>query len=326
MTTLSLNQERRKRLLLKNPYLFALLLLLVAIAVNYYLQPNLFQPRVLNGNMRVFLPLMILAAGQAIVIIGGGIDLSVGAIVSLVNTVLITQLGPEPAAGQLLIAILLSLSAGLLAGTLNGLAVAYLRLQPIVTTYATSFVFAGLALYILPRPGGTVPSPLAEFYRSSPLGIPLALWAALLLVLVWAALRSTRYGPYLYAVGSDAESAYTTGLPVRRIRFSTYVLSGLFASLAAMALTLSIGTGDAHIGESMTLDSIVAVVLGGTRLRGGQGGIAGAVIGVAILGLIRNIISFANVPTWWQTLVDAVIIVLALAGPGLIRLIRGRWT
>jgi ribose transport system permease protein len=206
---------------------------------------------------------------------------------------------------------------------LNGLAVAYLRLQPIVTTYATSFVFAGLALYILPRPGGTVPSSLSEFYRSAPLGIPLALWAALLLILVWATIRSTRYGPYLYAVGGDAESAYTTGLPVRRIRFSTYVLSGLFAAVAAMALTLSIGTGDARIGESMTLDSIVAVVLGGTRLRGGQGGIAGAVIGVAILGLIRNIISFANVPTWWQTLVDAVIIVLALAGPGLLRLLRG---
>jgi ribose transport system permease protein len=323
MTTLSLNQERRERLLLKNPYLFALLLLLVAIAINYHLQPNLFEPRVLNGNMRVFLPLMILAAGQAIVIIGGGIDLSVGTMVSLVNTVFISQLGPEATAGQILMAILLSLLAGLLAGTLNGVAVAYLRLQPIVTTYATSFVFAGLALYILPRPGGTVPSTLSEFYRSAPLGIPLALWAALLLILVWAAIRSTRYGPYLYAVGGDAESAFTTGLPVRRIRFSTYVLSGLFASVAAMALTLSIGTGDAHIGESMTLDSIVAVVLGGTRLRGGQGGIAGAVIGVAILGLIRNIISFANVPTWWQTLFDALIIVLALAGPGLIRLLRG---
>jgi ribose transport system permease protein len=96
------------------------------------------------------------------------------------------------------------------------------------------------------------------------------------------------------------------------------------AALAALALTLGTSSGDPRIGEAMTLDSIVAVVLGGTRLSGGQGGIAGSILGVIILGLIRNIISFANVPSWYQTLVDALIIIIALAAPGFIQLLRRR--
>ncbi|MCU0512258.1 MAG: ABC transporter permease, partial [Anaerolineae bacterium] len=143
-----------------------------------------------------------------------------------------------------------------------------------------------------------------------------------LVLLAWLLLRATRYGQFLYATGGKAEAAYTTGIPVPRIRLSTYVLSGLVAAVAAIFLTMAVGTGNPRIGEQMTLDSIVAVVLGGTSLSGGQGGIAGALMGAVVLGIIRNIISFASVPTWSQTLVDALIIIAALAGPGLLRLLR----
>lgn len=307
-----------------NPYLFALFLLLLSLIINYFLQPNLFELRVLNGNMRIFLPLMILAAGQSIVVLGGGIDLSVGTIVSLVNAVLITNLARESGPAEILWAIALGLGIGLLAGAFNGLCVAYLRLQPIVTTYATSFIYSGLALYILPRPGGAIPAELARLYRSTPASIPFTLLMVVLLLVIWKVMRATRFGTFLYALGGDAEASFTTGIVVPRMRLLIYAVSGGFAALSAVALTLSTSTGDPRIGESMTLDSIVAVVLGGTRLSGGYGGIAGSIIGVAILGTIRNIISFANVPTWWQTLVDAVIIVSALAGPGLIKLLRRR--
>jgi ribose transport system permease protein len=212
----------------------------------------------------------------------------------------------------------------MVAGALNGLCVAYLRLQPIVTTYATSFIFAGAALWILPRPGGLLPSALTDLYRATPLGLPLALWIAVLIGLAWVAVRRTRYARFLFAVGGDPEAAYATGVPVALMRLSTYVVAGLMAGLSAIALTLNTGTGDPRIGEAMTLPSVVAVVLGGTRLSGGQGGVIGTLMGVVVLSTIRNIISFANVPTWWQTLVDALIIVGALAGPGLIRLIRGQ--
>ncbi len=312
------------RFLTRSSYLFTLVLLAILVAVNAGLQPNFFSPRALNGNFRVFLPLMILAVGQAVVIIGGGIDLSLGTVVSLVNAVLVTQVMPDSTASGVAVAALLGCAVGTLAGALNGLCVAVLRLQPIVTTYATSFIFSGVALLVLPRPGGSLPRTLTTFYRSAPLGIPLAVYVIALLLLLWALLRSSRYGQYLYASGSQADAAYTSGVPVSAVKFSSYVLAGLLSSFAATALTLGIGSGNARIGDSMTLDSIVTVVLGGTRLSGGQGGVVGAVLGVMILGVIRNLISFANVPTWYQTLINAIIIVLALAGPGLWRLLRRR--
>jgi ribose transport system permease protein len=307
---------------MRHPYLLTLLLMVVALAVNYSFQPNLFELRVLNGNLRIFLPLMILAAGQAIVVMGGGIDLSVGAIVSLGNAVLVTMIAADATTGEMALGIAAGLGIGLLAGAFNGLCVAYLRLQPIVTTYATSFIFAGAALYILERPGGSLPSVLTRFYRTPILNVPLGIWVAAILILLWVGLRGTRYGRYLFAVGGQPDAAYTTGVNVAFMRFSTYVLAGLMAGVAALAVSLNTGTGDPRIGDGMTLDSIVAVVLGGTRLSGGQGGVTGAMMGVVILGVIRNIISFANVPTWWQTLVDALIILLALAGPGIVNLIR----
>ena len=318
-----MNATRWQYITLRHPYLFSLLLLVVAIIVNSSLQPNFFEPRVLNGNFRVFLPLMLLAAGQAVVIIGGGIDISVGAIVSVVNALLVTRLGPDSTSQEILSVILIGLGVGMLAGALNGLFTSYLRLQPIVTTYATSFLFGGVALFILPQPGGSMPSQMTQFYRqTTPLGLPLAVYVIGGLLLLWYLLRATRYGRYLFAVGGQPDAAYATAVPVSLIKFSTYVISGLMAAVAALALTLNTGAGDPRIGNAMTLSSITAVVIGGTALSGGVGGIAGSVIGVAILGMIRNIISFANVPTWWRTLVDASIIVLALAGPGLVALLR----
>jgi ribose transport system permease protein len=320
----SLALPQLRRLALRQSYLFALLLLLIALGVNYLLQPNFFRPAVLNGNLRTYLPLLLLAAGQTIVVIAGGVDLSAGAIVSLANVVMVQMLGAEPSASQITLALLLGLLSGALAGAFNGICVAYLRFQPIVTTFASSFVIGGLALYIMPSPGGSVPATLMDPYRARPLGLPLLLWVALAVLLLWRGLNATRFGRYLYAVGGQAQAAYTTGVPVAGVRLGSYVLAGLLAACASIALMLSTGTGDPLSGNPMTLDSVVAVALGGTRLSGGQGGVAGSLMGVVILGLIRSIISFANVPTWWQTLANSLVIVLALAGPGLVGLVRRR--
>ena len=325
-------QRLLRRFLRTNSYLFALFLLVIAIGLNFHYQDNVLELGVMNRNLRVFLPLMILAVGQTIVVIGGGIDLSVGAMVSMVNAILVTLIVPESTATEIAWGITVAISAGILAGVFNGLCVAYLRLQPIVTTYATGFVFTGIGLLVLPRPGGELPREMSDFYRRNTPGIdieglggvhlPLAIYGIAIILLFWWGLRATRYGQYLYASGGAAEAAYTTGVPVPFVRFSTYVWSGLFAALAGLALTMNTGTGTPRIGDGMTLESIVAVVLGGTRLSGGQGGIAGSIVGVAILGFVRNIISFANVSSWYQDLVDAMIIVVALAGPGITHWVR----
>jgi ribose transport system permease protein len=307
------------------PALFALVLLASTISINFILQPNLFARDTLNSNMRVFLPLILLTAGQAVVILGGGIDISVGGIVSIINTILATRVGLESSPQAMWQYVAISLLVGLLAGALNGFFVSYLRLQPIITTYATSFLYAGLALFILPNPGGGIPASIAELYRSTiPLGLPLAFYIIAIVLLLWGYLRSTRYGNFLYAVGGKAQAAYETAVPVIWVQFSTYVISGLMAAISGIAITMLSGSGNAEIGSSMTLNSITAVVIGGTPLIGGVGGVAGPMLGAITLGLFQNIVSFAHINTWWETLVKALIIVVALATPGAISLFRRR--
>jgi ribose transport system permease protein len=307
----------------RQPALFALVLLVLAVGINLIVQPNMFARDTLNSNMRVFLPIILMAVGQAIVILGGGIDISVGGIVSIVNTVLATRVGLEGSPGDMWQYVFMSLFIGLLAGAINGFFISFLRLQPIITTYATSFLYAGLALYILPNPGGGIPRDIATLYRSStPLNLPLAFYVIAILLLVWFYLRSTRYGNFLYAVGGKADAAYETAVPVTWVQFSTYIISGLMAALSGIAITMLSGSGNADIGGPMTLNSITAVVIGGNALSGGVGGVAGPVMGAITLGVIENIISFANIDTWWETFVRAVIIVLALAAPGIVNLFR----
>ena len=318
-----MNRQRWQTIRLRNPYLFSLLLLVIITLVNLFFQPNIFQRDTLNSNMRVFLPLIILAAGQAVVILGGGIDISVGSIVSIVNVLLATQVGLQGNPQKMILMMVVVLLVGMLAGAVNGFFVAYMRLQPIITTYATSFLYGGLALFILPSPGGGIPQAFSGYYRdTTPLGLPLAFFVIGLILLAWGFIQQTRYGRYLFAVGGKAEAAYETAVPVSRVQFSTYVIAGLMAAISGIAITLLVSSGNADTGDQLTLSSITSVVIGGTALSGGVGGVAGAMIGAVVLGLIRNIISFANIDTWWQTFVNAAIIVVALAAPGVINLFR----
>ena len=315
---------RLRRVALRQSYAFALLLLAAAVAVNFYLQPNFFQPGLLSGNLLLFVPLMLVAVGQTVVVIGGGIDLSLGAIVSMTNVIMVQLMGAEASPSRIMLALVAGLLAGILAGALNGFCVAVLRFQPIVTTFATSFIFSGLALYVLPEPGGAMPAGLVNFFYSNPLGLPMVLWVVVFVLLAWVVLRSTRYGPYLYATGGRDLSAFVSGVPVSSVRFVSYCIAGLMAALAALALALSTGTGNPIGGTDLMLQSIVAVVLGGTRLSGGQGGVVGSIVGVVILSLIQSIVSFSPAPSSWQTLINGLIVVAALAGPGLFALLRRR--
>jgi ribose transport system permease protein len=318
-------RSRWEALTARQPALFALALLILSLVINFILQPNMFARETLNSNMRVFLPIILMAMGQAIVILGGGIDISVGGIVSIVNTVLATRVGLEGSPEEMWKYIFVSLLIGLLAGAINGFFIAYLRLQPIITTYATSFLYTGLALFILPNPGGGIPASIAALYRdSTPLNLPLAFYIIAIFLLIWSYISSMRYGKFLYAVGGKAEAAYETAVPVTMVQFSTYVISGLMAAFSGIAITMLSGSGNGEIGGPMTLNSITAVVIGGNAMSGGVGGVAGPVMGAVTLGILQNIISFANIDTWWETLVKATIIVLALAAPGIISLFRRR--
>ena len=311
-------------------YLFPIILFIIVILVNFYLQysnlgPEKFQKRfmfLLDNNIRGFIPLIMLAIGQALVLINGSIDLSIGNITGLVAAFMVTQFALDDSVGKFVQVVLMAIGLGIAAGALNGVFVALVRIPPFITTYATSFIFSGLAFWILPRPGGAAPEAVATFYRSTlPLGLPLGVWIIAAMLLIWFIFRNTRMGAHMYAIGGNEKASFTSGVSVIRHRISIHMIAGLMAAFGAVALVLLTGSSDPRIGGSMTLDSIVAVVLGGTPFSGGIGGVIGPVFGVMILGFVRNIVGFANVDTWVQPLVDALIILVSLASPSFIRLI-----
>lgn len=302
------------------PLWISLVVLAAVVAVNGALQPNFFEMPVLRANVATFLPLIAAAVGQTLVVLTGAIDLSVGGIVTLVNVVtvsLLSDLGPQPGTGSVLLALAAGLLVGVLTGTVNGLLVAHLRLQSIIATFATSFVWMGLALYVMPTPGGSVPELVYRTYRGYFLGIPVVAWVVLVVLGLWWVIKRTRLGRYLYAVGGNAASAYASGVPVSLVMVAAYALEGLFAGIAGLALTADIASGDPLVGEPLTLSSITAVVIGGTRLAGGVGGAGGSAAGAAVLGLIRNVIFFANVPPFYQDFISGLIVIGALAAAAL---------
>lgn len=311
----------------KNTYVLALIIFIIVTILYFFLQPNIFEEgilnRILTSNFRTWLPVTLLAIGQTIVMLGGGLDLSSGALVSLGNVILAISItsNEEPWFNLLIMTSVIVL--GLLAGFFNGFLTAYLGLQPMITTFATSFVYSGLALLILPDPWGNIPREYTNAYRNTSwLGIPISLFVIAFILILWEIIKNRRYGRFLFAVGGKADAAYYTGVRVTNIRISTYVISGFLAALAAISYTLLTGSGSARSGEEMTLTAITAAILGGTSMAGGSGSLFGSVLGVVILGMVKNIISLVKLDSWYRVLVNAIIIIVALASPGIINLFR----
>jgi len=316
-----------KKLNVKYSLGLPLVLLIVTTLLSFLFQPNIFRPnvlsRLLTSNFRTWLPVLLVTIGQAIVLIGGGLDLSNGSIASVGNVILALTVVSADETGKNVVMVLAVIVFGILAGFINGVLTAYLGLQPVIVTFATSYIYSGLALLMLPTPGGAIPRVYTDVYRNtSLLGIPISLIIIGIIVLIWSIFRNRKYGRFLYAVGGDANAAYTTGVPVTWMKVSTYVISGLLAAFAAIFYSLLTGSGFSDSGGDMTLSSVTGAVLGGVAMRGGIGSVIGAVFGGIVLGNIRNIISSARINSWARTLVNALIILIALAGPGLLNLFR----
>jgi ribose transport system permease protein len=259
------------------------------------------------------------AMGETIVILAGGFDLSAGAVVSLVNVVLATNMGES--AGSQLFWTLAALSVGAATGAANGVLVAFLRLPPIVVTLATMFIIQGVTLLVLAQPGGAVPHDWSLLLTGD--AVPGLLPAPILVVLgglaVWALVRQTRFGTGIYAVGSDEEAARANGIPVAWVKLRTYTLAGIFYAAAGIFLTAQTGSGDPLIGKPMLLQVFAAVVLGGTVLGGGRGGCLGTVFGAYTLMLTVNVLLVLDVSAYYSTVAEAAVLLLAILGGSLTR-------
>lgn len=288
---------------------------IVLVLVNWMLQPSFFDGSILHSNLTTFLPLILVAIGQTYVILGGDIDLSVGSIAALVNVVTVSVIalaGGGPA--SMVAGIAAGLVVAVCCGMFNGFLISYLRLQPMVATFGTGIIFSALALWILPQAGLSVPDIYWMTYADSILGVPTVL---LILIVGFAFVLFMRRRPFesgLKAVGGNRTGAFQSGLDLGRIRLSSFVLSGLFSGFAALCLTGETASGDPLLGQSLAMGSISAVVLGGTMLSGGIGGATGSIFGALLLGMIGNVIFFAGLPFEYQTLVQGLIVLAALAG------------
>lgn len=257
------------------------------------------------------------AMGQTLVILSGGFDLSAGAVVSLVNAVLATQMDPTNFEASVPLWTAIGVAVGMAVGAFNGFFIAYLRLQPIVVTLATMFMVQGLTLLVMDKPGGFVSPSIGAVYMGDAIAdfLPASVVLLGVVVLLWLWLKRTPFGLALYAVGSDPEAAAAVGLRTRWVIFFTYVLAGGFYGLAGVFVSGQTGSGDPLVGNSLLLPTFAAVVIGGTRLGGGKGGLVGTIFGAYILMIVVNVLLSLNVSAYYATIAESAVLMLAvLAG------------
>jgi ribose transport system permease protein len=315
--------DLRYRLAAVRGTLVALALYVVMFTLFVVQHPAGFSSNVINTAANKGALLALVAMAQTIPVLTSGLDLSVGMVFVLANCLASKAMVGTPL--QTALGVGLVLLAGVACGALNGALVVLGRLQPIIATLATGSVYVGGALWLRPTPGGAINEDFADFMTGSlPGGIPFSAVLLLgLVLLVWLPYRRSVIGRAAYAVGSSEQAAFMSGVPIARAKFLTYVLAGLFASVAGLLLTCITYSGEANaaLGGSYTLSSVAAVVVGGTSLAGGAGGAVGSIFGAFVLRTIGDLLFVFNLDPMWQPLFLGVVLLVSV-GTGSLRLLR----
>jgi ribose transport system permease protein len=293
----------------------------VFVVVYAIINPDLFTRFQLQTVANLVAPLALVALAELLVVLLGGIDISVGAVMSLASVVFATRLGDG-----FLVAALLAIGAALGCGLFNGLLVAYLRLPAIATTLASTFIFAALANEVLDRPGGVVPTSVTDATSGEllPYVPAAAVWVVAAAVLLWLVLNRTVLGRQIYGAGSSAAALRTSGHDPRRARLAAFLIGSVLTALAAILLVGSTATGDPKSGDPYLLNAIAAVALGGAAFTGGSGSVSGTLCAAAVLGLIGNLLFFAGINSYWQYVIGSLIIVTVVGLPALGRGLAAR--
>ncbi len=254
----------------------------------------------------------IVALGQMLVILTAGIDLSVGSLIKLSILVSALAMNGEPA--NLGFAILLTLGLGLLVGLIHGFLVNEVKIAPFIVTLASLGILRGVSLSISTSPVGSASRDFIMFYVQKIGPIPvIALMFVVLLILTALLLRYTAFGKYLYAIGGNVEVARLSGVPVKRVRYGVYALCSITASITGLLWLSRMGVGDPAIGDGIELQTITAVIIGGTSLFGGRGTVIGTLGGVLLLVVMANLLVMLGVNQFVQGLIQGIIIVAAVA-------------
>jgi ribose transport system permease protein len=310
-------------------------MLIAMIAVVAVLQGNFFAPSSLRNSLLSYTPLILLGMGQAIVLLAGGLDLSAGSAMALILCVMAKVMeSQETITG--VYALLLGAGVAAVTGLVNGISVGYLRLPPIVATFATSYMWLGIGLFVMPSPGGSAANWIRAFYDISLVegappwlldfgkAVPTAIFLIAGGCVMWYCVLRARTGRYIYAVGSDRLIAFYSGINTSRTIMKAYMMNAFFVLLCALYFMGQNQSASARLGDPMTLQCIAAAVIGGVAITGGKGNAFLAIAGAIILTMVNKIIYLMNVPTAYQVLVSGVVIIAAIAGPSIIAMKRDR--
>lgn len=263
---------------------------------------NIFQQSSINA---------LIALGMTLVIISGGIDLSVGptaAMSAVFGASLMVAGIPLP------LAVVLTLGVGAACGLFSGTLIAWAGLQPFIVTLGGLSLFRAIALIFTGgNPVFGIPSSFRDMINSSLFGIPTPIViVAIIALILWTVMNKTPLGEYILAIGGNEEAARVAGVPVRQTKITVYVISGILASLASLILIGRLGAAEPTIGTLWELDAIAAAAIGGASLMGGKGSIFGTLIGVIILGALRNGLTLLNIQAFYQLLATGLIIIIAM--------------
>jgi len=290
---------------------------LIIFGIMVALRPLVASPTGLNLVLAPLIPLVFAVLAQMFVIAAGDIDLGIGSFIGLANVVIAVILPSNPAGGILFLVVMVVAYAAM------GVLIAVRGLPSIVVTLGMSFVWLGVAILILPTPGGVVPEGIVSFVRFNPPVVPGVIIVLTVVTVVTALfLHRSKYGAVLRGSGSNAEGVRRAGWSVIRAKVSLYVLAALFGLLSGLYLSGQTGGGDPYIAQSYVLLSIAGVIVGGGSFKGGEVSVVGAVAGGLVVGLIGSLLQFIGVQSSFQAAAQGLVLVLVLVLRALVNWIR----
>jgi len=278
-------------------------LLFIALS---FLSPAFLSVQNLSNINSQIAALLIVSLGQLAVALIGGIDLSVGAALSLTTTIIVS-VNPD-------FALAAALLAGVAIGLVNGIGVTVAGVHPLIMTMASMTFLQGLALLIHPVPGGTVPDHIAGLAWTSASGVSAAFfWCVGAVAIASFLLSMTRFGLRVFAIGANQASAARNGIPVKWYSVGCYVICSVAATIAGIFISARVSSGDATVGAPFALDSVTAIAMGGVQLAGGTGSVAGVVLGTITLGLLTNGMNLVGISPFLRTAATGVLLLLAIS-------------
>ena len=306
---------------LAQEYMFALLILVGIFVVYVIAGTNVLSTPILSSLLVNGAPFVLAATGLTLVILVGGYDLSVAAVAVLANCILVTRSGTTFESN--LLAMLIVFGAAGVVGALNGFLIAFLNVQSIAATLGTYIMATGIALVILPTPGGVAPAWVAPGLSENLGGVvPVPLIVIILCIGAWLVLRRSRFGHHIYAVGGDERAAMQSGVRVAWVKFGAYFAAAMFYAAAGVMLTAETASGDPTGGTLFLVLAFAAVALGGARFGGGRGTAIGSILGALILTVLQKTLFALGVSTFYTGIVQGLVLIAAvLVGQGSARVV-----